>query len=95
MGVPGTEEYAHNEFLEVLISSGIFGAVLFFLLAGATWKTVNRHCHVSHGVVCSLIVAASTDFVLHFAAIGLVAGAVLAGTTQLRVTSTGASVTNR
>lgn len=81
-GRPGIEAYAHNEVLELLISVGALGSVAVAGLIGAAGATLHHRNRVPFGVVVVLTVAALTDFVWHFPAVGLVAGIVLSASAQ-------------
>ena len=76
-GTPGIDAFAHNEPLELLISVGVvgtlFAAVAFGAVVRALFATRSRY---AVPLLATVGVAGLVDFVWHFAALGLCAGAV-------------------
>ena len=76
-GQPGIDAFAHNEFLELLLSVGVVGVLV--LVAGAYFAVRPLWSH--RGTLAAPVLATASagglvDFVWHFPALGLVCGAV-------------------
>ncbi len=78
-GAAGVDAFAHNEYLELLVSVGVVGtvglAVAAFVVVRALW---GRRGFVAAPALVAVGVAGLFDFVWHFPALGLMAGVVAA-----------------
>jgi hypothetical protein len=78
-GAPGIDAFAHNEPLVLRISVGVIGAVFAAIAIAAVVQALFA-TRSSHAVplLVTVAVAGVVDFVWHFPALGLLAGAVAA-----------------
>ncbi|MGH8890298.1 MAG: O-antigen ligase family protein [Acidothermaceae bacterium] len=76
-GQPGIDAFAHNEFLELLISIGVVGVVVLavggYLAVRPLWA---RRGALAAPVLATAVAGGLVDFVWHFPALGLLCGAV-------------------
>jgi O-antigen ligase len=84
-GLPGVDAFAHNEPLELLISVGLLGTAVIVAAAVVVVRHLHLHRHTIVGPLAAGVAAAGlVDFVWHFAALGLLCGAVAATATRDR-----------
>lgn len=76
-GQPGVDAFAHNEFLELLLSVGVVGSLVLvvacYLAVRPLWK---RRSALAAPVLAAAAAGGLVDFVWHFPALGMLCGAV-------------------
>jgi O-antigen ligase len=80
-GAPGVDAFAHNEPLEMLLSTGIVGVVVFAAVAALVVRNVRAwKGPIATPVLATVGAAGLVDFVWHFPALGLLSGVVVGAT---------------
>jgi len=76
-GLPGIDAFAHNEPLEILLSTGIVGMLVFVVAALVVVRALwARRSRVAMPVFATALAGGLVDFVWHFPALGLLCGVV-------------------